>query len=53
MKFDQLIEYNSRNISGEKSYTKCGGEAIHRPFYKNPNWAYLWISRLKVNTIRF
>ena len=25
-KFDQLIEYNMRNIFLEKSYTKCGGE---------------------------
>ena len=32
MKFDQLIEYNTRNIFPEKSYTKCGGEAIPRPF---------------------
>ena len=28
MKFDQLIEYNMRNIFLEKSYRKCGGEAI-------------------------
>ena len=34
MKFGQLIEYNLRNIFREKSYTKCGGEAIHRPFSK-------------------
>ena len=26
MKFDQLIEYNMRNILLEKSYKKCGGE---------------------------
>ena len=32
MKFGQLIEYNMRNISVEKSYTKCGGEIIPRPF---------------------
>ena len=32
MKFDQLIEYNTRNIFPEKSYTKCGGETIPRPF---------------------
>ena len=31
MKFSQLIEYNMRNISVEKSYTKCGGETIPRP----------------------
>ena len=33
MKFGQLIEYNMRNISW-KSYTKCGGETIPRPFSK-------------------
>ena len=26
MKFDQLIEYNMKNIFDEKSYTKCAGE---------------------------
>ena len=34
MKFGQLIEYNMRHISVEKSYTKCGGETISRPFSK-------------------
>ena len=28
MKFGQLIEYNMRNISVEKSWTKCAGETI-------------------------
>ena len=33
MKFGQLIEFNMRNIFFfEKSYTKCGGETIPRPF---------------------
>ena len=36
MKFGQLIEYNMRNIIFEKSYTKCGGETIPRPFSKKP-----------------
>ena len=31
MKFDQLIEYNIRNIFVEKSYTKSAGETIPRP----------------------
>ena len=31
MKFDQLIEYNIRNIFLEKSYTKYGGETSLRP----------------------
>ena len=34
MKFGQLIEYNMRNIFVEKSYTKCGGETVTRPFSK-------------------
>ena len=34
IKFGQLIEYNLRNIFFEKSYTKCGGETIPRPFSK-------------------
>ena len=34
MKFGQLIEYNMRNISLKKSYSKCGGETIPRPFSK-------------------
>ena len=39
MKFGQLIEYNMRNIFVEKSYTKCDGETIPRPFSKNPKWS--------------
>ena len=34
MKFGQLTEYNMRNIFLEKSYTKCGGETIPRPYSK-------------------
>ena len=34
MKFGQLIEYNMRKTSDEKSYTKCGGETIPRTFSK-------------------
>ena len=34
MKFGQLIEYNLRNISVEKSYTKYAGETIPRPLSK-------------------
>ena len=37
MKFGQLLEYNMKNIFVEKSYTKCGGETIPRPFSKKPN----------------
>ena len=34
MKFGQLIEYNLRNISVEKSYTKCAAETITRPLFE-------------------
>ena len=34
MKFDQLIEYNKRNIFVEKSYTKCAGKIIPKPLCK-------------------
>ena len=34
MKFGQFIEYNMKNIFVEKSYTKCDGETIPRPFSK-------------------
>ena len=34
MTFGQLIEYNMRNTFPGKSYTKCGGETIPRPFSK-------------------
>ena len=34
MKFRQSIVYNMKNIFLEKSYTKCGGETILRPFSK-------------------
>ena len=39
MKFDQLIEYNMKNIFVERSYTKCAGVII--PYLKKQNWAYL------------
>ena len=32
MKLGQLREYNMKNISLEKPYTKCGGETSPRPF---------------------
>ena len=32
IKFDQLIEYNMRNIFLEKPYIEYGGETTSRPF---------------------
>ena len=37
MKFGQLIEFNMRKIFHEKSYTKCGGDTIPRPFSEKSN----------------
>ena len=37
MKFGQLIEYNMKNFSVEKSYTKCAGETISRSLSKISN----------------
>ena len=34
MKLATLMEYKIRNIFIEKSYTKCGGDTISRPFSK-------------------
>ena len=34
MKFNQLIEYNIRNIFIEKSFLKYGGDYSHTIFYK-------------------
>ena len=34
VKFGQLMEYYMSNIYVEKSYAKCGGETITRPFSK-------------------
>ena len=39
MKFSQLIQYDMRNIFLEKSYTKCDGEIISRPFSKKSNFS--------------
>ena len=36
MQFGQLIEYDRRNTFLKKSYAKCGGETIPRPFSKKP-----------------
>ena len=47
IKLGQLIEYRLINIFLEESYPKCGGETIPRPFFKNQNWTYLWISIIK------
>ena len=52
MKFDQFIEYN-RTIFLKKSFTKCRGETIPRPFLRKQNCAYLWIKSLKFYAVFF
>ena len=44
MKFGQWIEYNMWDIFLEKSYTKCGGKTIPRPFSKK--------SKLNINNLK-
>ena len=34
MKFDQLIEYDRKNIFLGKSHAKCGGETVPRLYSK-------------------
>ena len=39
MKLGQLIEHNMKSIFLEKLYTKCGGEASPRPFYRKSKFS--------------
>ena len=36
MKFDQLVEFNTGTIFLKKSFSKCRGETVLRPFSKMP-----------------
>ena len=38
--FAKLIEPNMTKVFHEKSFTKCGGETILKPFLKNRNCLY-------------
>ena len=53
MRPGQLIDYNLRNIFHEKSYTKCGGEPIHKPFSKKSNLSISLDQCSKVSYILF
>ena len=53
MKFDQLIEYNLRNIFTEKPYIKCGEETIPRPFYEKSKLSISVDQYSKVSYILF
>ena len=37
MEFGKLVEYNTRNMFLENSYTKCGDETTPRTFSKKEN----------------
>ena len=50
IKFGQLIKYNMITIFLQKSFTKCGGETISRPFSKKSK---LSINGLKLYTVGF
>ena len=43
MKFGQVIVYNIRNIFLEKSYTKCDGETVPRPFSKKRKFSIQFV----------
>ena len=45
--FGQLIEYNTRNLFLEKPYTKCGGDAIPRPFSKKSRRAVFIVCQVE------
>ena len=49
MKFDPLIEYNTKKFFLEKSYTNIKNvvKLVQGPFIKNWNWTYLRINSLK------
>ena len=53
MKFDQLIEYNLRNIFRQKLYLKYGGETISRPFVKKSKLSRSLNQYFKVSYILF
>ena len=53
MKFGQLIEYNTRNIFLEKSYTNVVEKLVPDIFLENENSAYLWINGLNFYTVYF
>ena len=49
MKFDQIEEYNTRNIFLENHIQNMMERLLPDPFMKNQHRAYLWISSLKCN----
>ena len=53
MKIDQLMEYNMKKILLEKSYTKCYGKTIPKPFYKKSKLSVFLDHSLKPYTACF
>ena len=52
MRFSQLIEYNTRNISG-KIMHKIWRENYFTSLFKNQNWANLYINSLSIYAVCF
>ena len=54
MNFDQLIEYNTKNIFLWKNHTQNVVEKqVPDSFIKNQNWGCLWINSLKCYKVYF
>ena len=51
MKFDQLIEYNMRDIFLKNHTRNVVEKLFPDPFLKNQNLPYLWINILKFYTV--
>ena len=51
--FDQLIEYNMKDVFLQNSYAKRGRQTSPKIFPRNKNRAYLWISSLKFYAVCF
>ena len=47
MKFDQLMEYNTKNIFVENRTQMVLEKLFPDPYLKNHNWSYLWINSVK------
>ena len=53
MKVGHSREYNIKNIFLEKSYTKCAGKTIPKPFSKRSKVNIFWTNSLIFYTVCF
>ena len=51
--FDQLTEYNMKDVFLQNSYAKRGRQTSPKIFPRNKNRTYLWISSLKLYAVCF